>query len=167
MPSFYLFGLCYMGVRVYTNIFGTLLPFYLVSVLKMGSATESGVSFNIALVPLVCYFSSAMTASRMNWFYENIGRKKALAIGTIICILSLSVVYLLISDYSWVIYYLSIFIGISQALVLATGINLISEVVGPRGSKGAFVFGIYSFIDKIMVGVIIYLVSNTPAFTKK
>jgi len=152
MPSFYLFGLCYMGVRVYTNIFGTLLPFYLVSVLKMGSATESGVSFNIALVPLVCYFSSAMTASRMNWFYENIGR---------------SVVYLLISDYSWVIYYLSIFIGISQALVLATGINLISEVVGPRGSKGAFVFGIYSFIDKIMVGVIIYLVSNTPAFTKK
>jgi hypothetical protein len=77
------------------------------------------------------------------------------------------VVYFLIPDYSWVIYYLSIFIGISQALVLATGINLISEVVGPRGSKGAFVFGIYSFVDKIMVGVIIYLVSNTQAYTKK
>lgn len=38
-------------------------------------------------------------------------------------------------------------------------------MVGPRGSKGAFVFGVYSFIDKIMVGVIIYLVSNTSAYT--
>jgi hypothetical protein len=60
----------------------------------------------------------------------------------------------------------SIFIGISQAMVLGTGINLISEVVGDKGSKGAFVFGIYSFCDKITVGVIIYLVSNTEAYTK-
>lgn len=51
-------------------------------------------------------------------------------------------------------------------MVLGTGINLISEVVGHRGSKGAFVFGIYSFLDKITVGVIIYLVSNSDSYTK-
>ena len=78
----------------------------------------------------------------------------------------MTVVYGLTPDFAWVIYYLAIFIGISQALVLGTGINLISEVVGPRGSKGAFVFGVYSFLDKILVGVIIYLVSNTAAYTK-
>jgi hypothetical protein len=27
MPKFYLFGICYMCVRLYTNLFGTLLPF--------------------------------------------------------------------------------------------------------------------------------------------
>lgn len=37
MVNFYLFGICYTGVRIYTNIFGTLLPFYLVAVLKLGS----------------------------------------------------------------------------------------------------------------------------------
>lgn len=36
MPKFYLFGVCYMGVRLYTNIFGTFLPFYLTGVLKLG-----------------------------------------------------------------------------------------------------------------------------------
>ena len=37
MPKFYLFGVCYMSVRMYTNLFGTLLPFYLTDVLDMGS----------------------------------------------------------------------------------------------------------------------------------
>lgn len=32
MPKFYLFGICYMSVRIYTNLFGTLLPFYLTDV---------------------------------------------------------------------------------------------------------------------------------------
>jgi hypothetical protein len=36
MPKFYLFGVCYMGVRLYTNLFGTLLPFFLIGVLKLG-----------------------------------------------------------------------------------------------------------------------------------
>lgn len=51
-------------------------------------------------------------------------------IGTIICLISMGVVYMLTVDFAWVIYFVSIFIGISQAMVLGTGINLISEVVG-------------------------------------
>lgn len=82
-------------------------------------------------------------------------------VGTIIGELCMLAIYFLTVDYAWVIYYVAVFIGISQAMVLGTGINLISEVVGDKGSKGAFVFGIYSFFDKIIVGVIIYLVTNT------
>ena len=37
MPKFYLFGVCYMCVRMYTNMFGTILPFYLTGVVGMGS----------------------------------------------------------------------------------------------------------------------------------
>lgn len=37
MPLFYVCGLCYMGVRLYCNLFGTLLPFYLVDVLELGT----------------------------------------------------------------------------------------------------------------------------------
>lgn len=47
-------------------------------------------------------------------------------VGTAICILSMGVVYLLTVDFGWVIYFISIFIGVSQAMVLGTGINLIS-----------------------------------------
>jgi MFS family permease len=82
------------------------------------------------LVPLICYFSSVLAASKLSWFYENVGRKKALMSGTFICVLCMTVVYFLIVDFGWVIYFLAFFIGISQAMVLGTGINLISEVVG-------------------------------------
>jgi Na+/melibiose symporter-like transporter len=67
-----------------------------------------------------------LAASKLSWFYANVGRKKALMVGTAICIVSMGVVYLLTIDFSWVIYFVSIFIGVSQAMVLGTGINLIS-----------------------------------------
>jgi hypothetical protein len=51
-------------------------------------------------------------------------------------------------------------------MVLTTGVNLISDVVGARRGKDGFVFGIYGFIDKILIGVIVYLVSNNPSYSK-
>jgi Na+/melibiose symporter-like transporter len=35
MPSFYLYGLSYMGFRLYVNLFGTLMPFYLIYVMNL------------------------------------------------------------------------------------------------------------------------------------
>jgi hypothetical protein len=37
-----------------------------------------------------------------------------------------------------------------------TGINMISEVIGTSGSSGAFVFGMYSLLDKFSNGFLIY-----------
>lgn len=59
---------------------------------------------------------------------------------------------------------LAVVIGVSNALLLNTAINLISEVVGSRGSRGAFVFGIYSFVDKSTVGLLVYFLSNSEAY---
>ena len=56
------------------------------------------------------------------------------------------------------------FSGISQSMVLSTGINLISEVVGVKGSGGAFVFGAYSFGDKFTCGIAIFFISLNTNF---
>lgn len=50
-------------------------------------------------------------------------------------------------------------------MILATGINLISDVVGSKSESGAIVFGIYSFLDKISAGVIIYLIAQLDCFS--
>ena len=53
MPVFYLCGACYIGMRIYVNIFGSLLAFYIVDVLKLGNTDEiGGLSFNLALIPM-------------------------------------------------------------------------------------------------------------------
>jgi hypothetical protein len=86
-----------MGVRLYTNMFGTFLPFYLIGVLKLGleDETDTSVPFTVALVPLIVYLFSVLTSSRLNWFYQKFGRKSALSTGTIICVLSLGSMLLL------------------------------------------------------------------------
>lgn len=58
------------------------------------------------------------------------------------------------------------YVGASQSLVLATGINLISDVVGNKGKTGAFVFGIYSLLDKFSCGIIIFLVGIADPYTR-
>jgi len=73
MPKFYLFGVCYMGVRLYTNMFGTFLPFYLEGVISLGfdntQEIKDSVPFSVALVPLIIYSSSVIVSSKLNKFY--------------------------------------------------------------------------------------------------
>ncbi len=51
-------------------------------------------------------------------------------------------------------------------MVLSTGINFISDVVGSKAKTGAFVFGIYSLLDKFSAGIVIFLVGSTSAYSK-
>jgi hypothetical protein len=50
-------------------------------------------------------------------------------------------------------------------MILSTGINLISDVIGSKGDSGAFVFGFYSFLDKISAGILIFSIANLPSFS--
>lgn len=86
-----------MGVRLYTNIFGTFLPFYLTGVLKLGfnQETASTIPFTVALVPLIIYLNSVIASIRLNRFYAKFGRKAALSTGTVICVISLGSMLLL------------------------------------------------------------------------
>lgn len=52
-------------------------------------------------------------------------------------------------------------------MVLSTGINFISDVVGTKAKTGAFVFGIYSLLDKFSAGIVIFILSSTTAYSKK
>lgn len=130
--------------------------------------------FTVALVPLIVYLFSVIASSRLNWFYGKFGRKAALSTGTIICVLALGSMLLLTEQTGWVMYIIAVFVGtfwvilgISQTLVLSTGINFISDVVGTKAKTGAFVFGIYSLLDKFSAGIVIFVISSTEAYSKK
>ena len=111
MPKFYLFGLYYMGVRLYTNLYATLLPFYLIDVVGMGSDDPNKVSFNLALVPMLSYLASVLVSTRLNWFYKNIGRKKAIFLGTVIGLVCLASMAFLKPKHNWLMYIIAPFLG--------------------------------------------------------
>jgi len=102
-----------MSVRMYTNLFGTLLPFYLTDVLDMGaSSDEDQVSYNIALVPVLAYAASVAVSTQLNKFYQIFGRKKALFVGTAICLVCLGIMAFLQASANWAMYIIALFIGI-------------------------------------------------------
>jgi Na+/melibiose symporter-like transporter len=96
-PKFYFFGICYMCVRLNSNIFGTFLPFYLINVLKLSKNTEeeTTVPFSVALVPLIIYFSSSLISPKLTALYSKIGRARTLLLGTALEIVSLILLYFL------------------------------------------------------------------------
>ena len=89
----------------------------------------------------------------------------ALTVGTILCVSALASFTFLTPSVGWIIYILAVFIGFSQSLVLATGINFISDVIGTKAKTGAFVFGIYSLLDKFSSGAVIFWIGSTHAYT--
>eukprot|EP01016_Furgasonia_blochmanni_P016601 TRINITY_DN1967_c0_g1_i11.p1 TRINITY_DN1967_c0_g1~~TRINITY_DN1967_c0_g1_i11.p1 ORF type:complete len:180 (+),score=42.82 TRINITY_DN1967_c0_g1_i11:44-583(+) len=57
----------------------------------------------------------------------------------------------------------AVILGIGQSICLNTAMNLIAEVVGIRGSQGAFVYGAYSFTDKISNGIALYIIMDSQS----
>lgn len=94
-------------------MFGTLLPFYLIGVLKLGleDETSSTVPFTVALVPLIVYLNSVISSSQLNWFYKKFGRKMALSVGTIITCISMGSMFFLTVETNWVMYIIAVFVG--------------------------------------------------------
>lgn len=57
---------------------------------------------------------------------------------------------------NWAVYPLACVQGVGIAMMLNTSTSLISDVVGKDSSQAAFVYGIYSFLDKIANGFLLY-----------
>ena len=77
----------------------------------MGDNKGGSISFNIALVPMLSYLSSVVVSTQLNKFYDYFGRKKALFLGTAICIVCLSGMVFITVENNWIMYPLSLFIG--------------------------------------------------------
>lgn len=79
-----------MGVRLYSNLFGSLLSFYLLYVLGLGGGNNNpnSIPFIVALIPLLIYLSSVLTSFGLSKFYSKFGRKTALMTGGVLCVVN-------------------------------------------------------------------------------
>ncbi|EAS03506.1 MFS transporter (macronuclear) [Tetrahymena thermophila SB210] len=178
--QFYQYGLVFMLARLFCNVVTTMMNFYLYYVIQINGEVQEDdevkMTFSLALVPLLLYISSVGASSILNLLYQKIGRKKTYTLGVVLMLASLIPMGFLQADNSFLknlIYPLALVVGAAQALQLNTAINLISEVIGLRGAGGAFVFGAYSFLDKLMTGIVLFAITessyyknNNPTFIR-
>ncbi|KAL4509928.1 hypothetical protein ABPG72_010121 [Tetrahymena utriculariae] len=164
--EFYHYAFVYMGCRLYCNIISTMINFYLVYVLRI--ATEEEISDStpteIALIPLLLFISSVLMSSTLDQLYQKIGKRKVFSIGAILMVVSSTFLTFVDVETGYLMYPIAILIGCTQVMLLNTGITLISDVIGLKGKSGAFVFGAYSFMDKISTGIALFFISESSYF---
>jgi len=63
----------------------------------------------------------------------------------------------------WSIYILAVLQGVGISIMLNVSTSLISDVIGDDNTSSAFVYGAYSFADKIVNGILISLLIGNYA----
>ena len=159
--TFYVHGLVYMVVRIAVNVTMTMMPFYLQNSIKFKSTTGSPTPPELAAVPLCqyvfslifsIYLQAPMTRCLRNRMYP------MLVSIVIIAATSFPLLYVPSeedSGLSNLVYPLIAFQGIGLAIMLNTATSLISDVIGSDAESSAFVYGVYSLLDKFSNGFIL------------
>lgn len=162
-----------MFTRMAINITMTLIPFYLIYVLKFTKSASEPTPPQIAMVPLVSYFSSMLFSffgygRMMRYFIDPESncqtpstRLSVLFIGMVLIILSSLPFIFLDSDYSFLIYLMVPLQGIGLAIMLNISTSLISDMIGNNSKSVAFVYGTYSLLDKFINGIVLSIISET------
>lgn len=163
MPVFYLNGIVYMLVRISVNVTMTIQPFYLELVPFFCSTPDEPTSRALALVPLISYTAqivfSILLQPVMNDRLKSVTSQMVLAI--IIMKTGSYPLAFMHDGNKRLVYYFAAVQGVGHLIMLNTATVLISDVIGDDTEQSAFVYGVYSFLDKLANGLILfYIVQN-------
>jgi Na+/melibiose symporter-like transporter len=161
--QFYIYGVVYMLVRIAVNVTMSVQPFYLIHVTGFIKTKDNPTPIAIALTPLLSYVTSLIFSLMLYKPMLQRLRNRFYPLFLSVMIISLgSLPYVFLDsnpDVRWVVYLLSSIQGVGLAIMLNTATSLISDVIGKDAESSAFVYGAYSFFDKITNGVIIFFIT--------
>ncbi len=152
--QFYVYGFVYTLVRMAVNVVMTVQSFYLLNVLMFKPNERFPSPLAVALTPLFSYIFSILFQIFVYKKLTQILRNRFLPMALAILITSLGSAPLFFLDEStqnWV-YACAPITQIGLAIMINTSTSLISDVIGKDAESSAFVYGFYSFMDKIANG---------------
>ena len=166
VETFYIYGMVYMLVRVAINVTMTMQPFYITRATGYGKLADGSMSketpIQVAIVPLISYvgqlFFSLYLQRKLTEHLRNRFLPLLVAL-TFITIGSFPLMFLNNEDnVRWLVYPLAFVQGLGLIIMLNTSTSLISDVIGNDSQSAAFVYGVYSFYDKLANGTLLYFV---------
>jgi Na+/melibiose symporter-like transporter len=160
-PDFYMYMLVYMFVRLSINITQSVIPFYMEYMLKFHKTQDGGTPIEISIVLLISTFGSILNSTVLQSAIERKiknprnNRLVMISISALFVLLGCVPMFFLSEELNYPIYGLAFIFGIGFSQGLSTVSNLINDVVGSKGAQGAFVYGAYSFADKLSCGLVL------------
>lgn len=153
-----------MLVRIAVNVTMSVLPFYLIRVTGFVESEDNPTPIAIALTPLVSYITSLIFSLFLYKPMIQRLRNRFYPLFIAIVIISVgSLPYMFLNsdpNIRWLVYLLSSISGVGLAIMINTATSLISDVIGKDADSSAFVYGAYSFFDKVANGAIIFIITS-------
>ncbi len=160
--DFYIYLVVYMFVRLSINITSTMIPFYMDLVLGYSPHKTGGTRVEISIVLVISTCGSVFNSLFLQEFVEKRISKVNARLGVMfLAFIMVSIgcipIFFISESSKFVLFFLAFFFGTGFSLGLSSASYLINDVVGSKGNKGAFVYGAYSFSDKLSSGVVLAL----------
>ncbi|XP_076908209.1 uncharacterized protein LOC143564967 [Bidens hawaiensis] len=151
---YYQVALVYVFTRIITNVSQSFLAFYVINDLRMAQSSK-------ALIPAmiyICSFIVSIMLQELTWTSQRL--KVFFSVGGVLWILCGSAIFFMPSNMKDIMYLLSFFIGIANALISVTGVSMQSYLVGEDVNGCAFVYGSLSFLDKVSCGLALWVLES-------
>jgi len=151
--EFYSAMFIYMCSRIVVNVSQVFVSYYLLDALHMSD-------LYITLIPAVLYVSSLLAASSMRFLSAHFGRKALYVIGFAVASAGLAAMFFLPAapnPWHWLVFPSAVLVGFGNSVVMVSCTQLTSDLLGSRTNYAAFIFGCFSFSDKLACGAIIAL----------
>nr|AEE62599.1 unknown [Dendroctonus ponderosae] len=154
-PNLYLVGTVYMTSRLFINLTQVFISLYLSESLDM-------VASSLALVPLAIYIASFVASIPVGPITNLAGRKLTYVIGAILGICGCLWIHWGQGNNfkTYYIFVVSALLGSASTIVLVSSLDITTSLIGSKTSRGAFIYGIMSFADKLSNGVAVKVIQD-------
>lgn len=150
------------------NSTATMMPLYLTTCTGFEEEPGKGIPFQIALVPLCSYTASLLWTQFGQAILTQKFRNRLVPLTISVVVTSIgSIPYAWLNSdpmNNWLVYPLGAIQGCGIAMMLNTSTSLISDVIGQDSESSAFVYGIYSFADKMANGFMLFYLVKYYAY---
>eukprot|EP01059_Diplonema_ambulator_P035996 TRINITY_DN875_c5_g1_i1.p1 TRINITY_DN875_c5_g1~~TRINITY_DN875_c5_g1_i1.p1 ORF type:complete len:565 (+),score=197.57 TRINITY_DN875_c5_g1_i1:34-1695(+) len=150
--KFYYVGAMYMCTRLLVNMTQTYLALYLLESLDMPKTS-------IASTPLVLYASSLMGTLVIGKIVKTVGHNASYAIAVSGCLVAAGMMYIIPKSATWMVYPTAGLFGISSSLLMVSCLTIVAKLIGDLPGS-AFVYGAFSFTDKLSSGLVIMVIQT-------
>ena len=150
--KFYCVASMYMCTRLIVNITQSYLALYLLDTLHMARTA-------IATAPLVLYASSLIGTLVTTKIHKTIGVTPTYGVAIVGCIAASGGLYMVSEDQSWMVYPCVSVFGFFSALLMISCLSCVAGLIGELPGS-AFVYGIFSFTDKLSSGAAIMIIQS-------
>ena len=141
-PQFYQVAGIYLSTGVFVHLSQIYLPLYFHNTLKPKSSLS-------LVIPLVMFSSGFLSSMAMKPLNRIAGRKVTFWMAAITGLSAAVLVYSGCGQNETGIFFVAILFGASGSAMLVTSLALTAELIDKNTETSAFVFGAFSFVDKV------------------